>query len=311
MKNGNTILKLIIFSLLYADDLQKLSLQYLDSAKESRRKVSEFVELLNQRPFKLKQGVIDFWIPSFLFIKRDDYALFNNNVYIPFITEEVLDLMGKNPDEFEIKSFALDGVRLDIFNSYRLFLNQNSKEKITNSNFIETIKPFLTFYKDLPEYSKNTQRLAKESSKIRAAIASSKDPEKTFFEDFPTALNYSLNKIQSSPKDLQNYIVKLQNAIKDLRTCYDELLNRVELFIQLDIVGEDVPFEEYKELLQTRFKKLRRHLLLPAQRIFIQRLDSQIDDKKAWLNSLVQALINTTLDKISGKSTQIDPLIPA
>jgi len=269
------------------DELWKLSLQYLDSAKESRRKVSEFVELLNQRPFKLKQGVIDFWIPSFLFIKRDDYALFNNNVYIPFITEEVLDLMGKNPDEFEIKSFALDGVRLDIFNSYRLFLNQNSKEKITNSNFIETIKPFLTFYKDLPEYSKNTQRLAKESSKIRAAIASSKDPEKTFFEDFPTALNYSLNKIQSSPKDLQNYIVKLQNAIKDLRTCYDELLNRVELFIQLDIVGEDVPFEEYKELLQTRFKKLRRHLLLPAQRIFIQRLDSQIDDKKAWLNSLV------------------------
>jgi hypothetical protein len=187
------------------DELWKLSLTFLESAKESRRMVSEFVELLNQKPFKLKQGVIDFWIPSFLFIKRDDYALFNKNVYIPFITEEVLDLMGKNPDEFEIKSFALDGVRLDIFNSYRLFLNQNSKDKISNSNFIETIKPFLTFYKDLPEYSKNTLRLAKEASKIREAIASSKDPEKTFFEDFPTALNYSLNKNQSSPKPINKY----------------------------------------------------------------------------------------------------------
>ena len=39
-------------------------------------------------------------------------------------------------------------------------------------------------------------------------------------------------------------------------------------------------------------------MLLPAQRIFVQRLDSKIEDKKAWLNSLVQALLNKTLDKI-------------
>lgn len=281
------------------DKLWKLSQQFLDSAKTSKRKVSEFVELLSQRPFKLKQGVIDFWIPSFLFIKRDDYALFGKNGYIPFITDEVFDLMGKDPDEYEIKSFAIEGVKLDIFNSYRIFLNQNSKEKLTNSNFIETIKPFLTFYKDLPEYSKNTKRLSKAALEIRNAISSSKDPEKTFFEDFPNALGYSIVKIQSSPKDLQAYIVKLQNAIREIRTCFDELVNRVELFIQDDIVGTEMSFEEYKDVFQKRYKQLRRHLLLPSQKVFVQRLDSQIDDKKAWLNSLVQALINSTLDKIN------------
>ena len=280
------------------DSLWKLSQQYLDSAKTSKRKVSEFVDLLGERPFKLKQGLIDFWIPSFLFIKRDDYALFGKNGYIPFITDEVFDLMGKDPHEYEIKSFAIEGVKLDIFNSYRIFLNQNSKEKLSNSNFIETIKPFLTFYKDLPDYSKNTKRLSKEALEIRNAISSSKDPEKTFFEDFPNALGYSITKIQSSPTDLKEYIIKLQNAIKEIRTCFDELINRVELFIQDDIVGEVIPFEEYKDVLQTRYKKLRRHLLLPAQKVFVQRLDSQIEDKKAWLNSLVQALIHSTLDKI-------------
>lgn len=281
------------------DNLWELSQQFLDSAKTSKRKVSEFVELLSQRPFKLKQGVIDFWIPSFLFIKRDDFALFGKNGYIPFITDEVFDLMGKDPDEYEIKSFVIDGVKLDIFNSYRFFLNQNSKEKLTNSNFIETIKPFLTFYKDLPEYSKNTKRLSKDAIEIRNAISSSKDPEKTFFEDFPNALGYSIVKIQSSPKDLQAYIVKLQNAIKEIRTCFDELVNRVELFIQDEIVGTEMSFEDYKGVLQKRYKQLRRHLLLSSQKVFVQRLDSLIDDKKAWLNSLVQALINTTLDKIN------------
>ena len=280
------------------DLLWKLSLQFLESAKVSKRKVSEFIDLLKQRPFKLKQGVIDFWIPSFLFIKRDDFALFGAQGYIPFITDEVLDLMGKNPSEFEIKSFDIAGVKLDIFNSYRLFLNQDVKEKLSNSNFIETIKPFLTFYKDLPDYSKKTERLSKEAVGVRKAIALSKDPEKTFFEDFPTALGFSIDAIRTSQQALQEYVVQLQNAVKEIRTCYDALLDRIELFIQLDIVGEEIPFEEYKPQLQNRFNKLRRHLLQPAQKVFVQRLDSHIEDRNAWINSLVQALINKTLEKI-------------
>lgn len=298
---------------LYSDDVTKgitvnsdnnfhhlwnASVEFLESAKVSRRKISELNKILSQRPYKLKQGLIDFWVPSFLFINRDDYALFNENGYIPFINEEVLELMTKYPDDYEIKTFAIEGVKLDIFNSYRLFLNQHSKEKLSNATFIETIKPFLTFYRSLPEYSRNTKRLSKEALSIREAISNSKDPEQTFFEDFPAALGFSVEKLQSSKSDLQKYITKLQNAIRDLRTCFDELINRVELFIQSDIVGDDIPFEEYKEQLQARYKKLRRHLLLPAQRTFIQRLDSELDDKRAWLNSLVQSLTGTTLEKL-------------
>ena len=59
-----------------------------------------------------------------------------------------------------------------------------------------------------------------------------------------------------------------------------------------------MPFEEYKAQLQNRYKKLRRHLLLPNQRTFVQRLDSQLDDKNAWLNSLVQSLTGNTLEKL-------------
>lgn len=281
------------------DELWSYSQNFLESAKVSKRKVSEFKALLSQKPFKLKQGLIDFWLPSFLFLKRDDFALFGESGYIPYINDEVLDLLVKNPERYEIKTFVIEGVKLDIFNSYRVFLNQESKEKLTNANFIETIRPFLTFYKSLPDYSKNTKRLTKEGMNIRDAIASSKDPEQTFFEDFPQALGYSILKIQSSSENLQNYSVKLQDAVKDLRTSYDELINRVEDFILSDIIGEKLSFEDYKKNLQNRYKKLRRHLLLPHQKVFIQRLDSEIDDKKAWINSLVQALINKTLDKIN------------
>ncbi|MBI1692598.1 MAG: hypothetical protein FYV88_3210, partial [Bacteroidetes bacterium] len=37
-----------------------------------------------------------------------------------------------------------------------------------------TIKPFIVFYKQLPEYSKQTKRLSAAALKIRQAIATSK-----------------------------------------------------------------------------------------------------------------------------------------
>ncbi|MEI6061794.1 MAG: hypothetical protein WCR72_13900, partial [Bacteroidota bacterium] len=279
------------------DLLWEVSISFLDSAKVSKRSITEFIDILSKRPFKLKQGLIDFWVPTFLFIKRDDFALFDKTSYIPNISENVLDLIGKNPDHYEIKSFSIDGVKLDIFNSYRLIINKESKEKLSNSSFIETIKPFLTFYKDLPEYTKNTTRLSEGASSIRNVIANSKDPEKTFFEEFPNALGYSINQIQQSNANLNEYIKKLQSAIKELRTAYDELQNRFESYIVNEIIGQEQNFEEYKESLQKRYSNLKKHMLLHKQKVFVQRLDSKIEDKKAWLNSIAQALVNIPLEK--------------
>lgn len=278
--------------------LWKYSNDFLNSAKKSKRKISEFSEPLTRKPFKLKQGLIDFWIPSFLFIKRDDFALFSENGYIPYITDEVLELIIKYPQDYEIKTFDIEGVKLDIFNSYRVFLNQNSKQKLDNQTFIETIKPFLTFQKGLSEYSKNTSRLKKETLAIRNAIANSKDPEKSFFEDFPIALGFNIEGLQKSKDKLQNYINKLQDAIRELRTSYDSLLSRFEDFILEEYIGEKLQFEDYKVKLQSRFKKLKKHLCLPHQKTFIQRLDSQLDDKKAWLSSIAQSVIGKPLETI-------------
>lgn len=286
--------------------LWNASIEFLESSKTAKRKISELSTILSKRPFKLKQGLIDFWIPSFLFITRNDYALFGEGGYIPVLNEEVLELLTKYPEKYELKTFSVEGIKLDIFNSYRLLLNQTTGETISNDTFIETIRPFLTFYKNLPDYSKNTKRLSKETLAIREAITNSKDPEQTFFTDFPTALGFNLGKLQNSKDDLQEYTIKLQDAIRELRTSFEELVNRIDLFIQDEITGERVEFEVYKPLLQKRYQKLKKHLLLPSQKTFVQRLDSQLDDRKAWLSSLAQALIGTTLEKL--KDTD-EPLI--
>ncbi len=278
--------------------LWDFSVQFLESAKVSRRKISEFESLLKVKPYKLKQGLIDFWIPTFLFIKRDDFAIFGKHGYIPTITDDILEVVAKYPDEYEIKTFDLQGVKFDLFNSYRLFLEQGHEEKITNRSFIQTIKPFITFYSKLPDYSKHTKRLTKEALNIREAIIKSEEPETTFFEVFPRALGFTIDGLKDKAA-LQLYINNLQATIRELRTCYDELVNRVELFIQNEIIGQEMSFEKYTVSLQKRYAKLKKHLLLPHQRRLVQRIDSALDDKYAWLDSIAQAICGSTLLKMT------------
>jgi ribosomal protein S15P/S13E len=276
--------------------LWKASEKFLESAKSEQKTIYEFVEILGKRPFKLKQGLIDFWVPTFLFIKREDFALFNQNAYIPTLSDENLELIAKFPQKYSIKTFDIEGVKLDIFNSYRAFLNQSKEARFDNNSFIETIKPFIVFYRQLPAYSKQTNRLSASASKIRQAIANSKDPEETFFESFPNAIGISLNTLQQDKTKLQIYTTNLQNAVRELRTSYDGLIKRFEEFICDEFVGKSVEFEDYKMHLQLRYSKLKKHLLLANQKTFVQRIDSALDDKKAWLNSIAQAVVGKTLE---------------
>ena len=285
--------------------LWEVSEQFLQSAKERRRSVAILYEKLAAAPFKLKQGFLDFWIPTFLFLKRDDYGIFGDKGYIPQLSDETLDLIVKYPSEYEVKTFDIEGVKLDLLNSYRTFLQQQDRLFVDNYTFVETIRPFLSFHRQLPAYAKNTQRLDREVLALRAAIVTSTDPEKTFFDDFPSALGYSLSALLSSPESLSDYIQKIEEAIRSIRHAYPELLSRFESFIQVEVVGQPIPFAEYKAFLQKRFKKLSQPMLMPNQRVFVQRLNSPSTDRDAWLSTMAQAILGKSLDVINDEDEAV------
>ena len=275
------------------------SLNFLESTRKNKKQISELSQILSKRPYKLKQGVTDFWLASFLFLNRNDFALFGESGYIPYLTDEILELVIKYPSEYQMKAFDLEGVKLDLFNSYRVFLNQAVSDKPSNDTFIETVKPFLVFYRDLKPFAKDTKRLSKSALAIRSAIASSKEPEKTFFEDFPMALGYSISALQDSQQSFNTYIEKLQSAIREIRKSLENLYDRLEEFVQDEILGEKIEFEAYKAQLQERYRKVKRHICLPHQKTFLMRIDSPLDERNLWLSSIAQSLIGAPLENIN------------
>tara|TARA_B110000285_G_scaffold48687_1_gene55133 strand:- start:9059 stop:12301 length:3243 start_codon:yes stop_codon:yes gene_type:complete len=279
---------------------------FLESAKTETKNITELIDILSKRPFKLKLGVIDFLIPTFLFAKKGDFALYDNSGgYIPYLNETVLYLMNRNPKQYSLKSFELSNLRLNMFNKYRSYLNQEKKKTFSNESFIESIRPFLVLYKGLTPYSQKTKKLSKESLNLRESISKAEDPEKIFFEKFPKALDYEIKDLIASEQLFDEYILKFQKTVLEIKNSFDELLNRIEKYLTQEVLGVKSEFPAYKTILQKRFSTLKEHQFLQSQKTFMLRVNSDLDDRDSWLVSICFALLGKSLNSITDKEETI------
>ena len=286
-------------------ELWKGSCEFLNSAKYSQKSLKEFYLQLLKKPFKLKKAFIDFWIPTFLFIRREDYAIYEEENFIPEFNYEVIELMVRYPQKYYIKSFDIDGVKLDIFNKYRQLISLDNRSSLTKTSFVQSIKPFLVFYKQLNEYSKNTKRVSNTTVSFREVIKKAKDPEKVFFEEFPEALGYDLEKLRDNNLLIEGYYNDLKNSIRELRGCFSDLVTRIMEKISLDNFEEKLEFKDLKANLINRYIAINEYLLLPYQKRFLMRLRSESENEISWISSLTHALLNKHLDDIIDEEENI------
>lgn len=275
--------------------------EFLNSTREKARKLSELAKKLSTQPYKIKEGVLEFWLPTYLFIKRQDYSLYGENgQFIPNFNVELIDLMKKHIGEFKIKAYSVDGVKLQLFNQYRKFLNLGDNSTIKGNAFIETIKPFLFFYNhQLNDYAKHTKSLPHgESIKFRDVLARAKDPEKAFLEDLPDALGYDDDKLKDR-KAIQDYCYVIQRAVRELRGCYNQLIDRVEENIIESLGLNSSEYSEYVQEIQQRLSKVKPHLLNPRQKEFYQHAMAQFDNRAEWYQSVCFAVLGSPLERMT------------
>ena len=273
---------------------------FLSTTENRSRKISELIKILSNQPYKLKQGLLEFWIPTYLFIRRQEYALYNtsNGSFIPNINMEFFDLLQKHPAEYEVKKFAIDGIKLGFFNQYRKFVNLDDEFSITNSNFIETIKPFLSFYMRLNDYTKNTQKLDHESTlRFREVLAKAKDPEKAFFEDLPEALGFDKVKLKQETF-LNEYGNIIQRAIRELRNCYTQLIDRLEQRLIEGLSLESYEYTEYIAEIRERLANIKTYLLTEKQREFYQHATTEYDNRTQWFQSICYTVLEHRLESL-------------
>lgn len=276
-------------------DLWDECCKFVQSSTDKPRKLSELIKILKSAPFKLKQGVIDFWLPIFLYIKQQDFALYEGDRFVLSITKEVFEILQKHPNEFSIKSYNVSSVKADFFKKYRQFFHKDDTISIQGDSLIGVAKPFLQYIKNLNDYAKHTYKFDNYyTAKFRDILLGATDPSKTFLEDLPTAFGYNdLNKDEF----LEQYLVLIKTACQELNNCFYNFVCRIENNV-CHHLGLTSDFDEYKEFLEKRYKSINKDLLTPKSRSFLDRLLAYSDNKTEFYSKIGLVVFDKKIEHV-------------
>ena len=279
-------------------ELWEASEDFFESTKSGKRKITDLISILEKPPYGLKAGFIEMWIPIYLIIKQNDYALYKEEAYVPELNFEMINLTYRNPKLFEIKAFHISELKKKLFAKYRSLLDQDETVQFSNISFVETIRPLLLIYAELNEYARSTRKISASAQKLRSAIKSATDPEKAFFDDFISALGFATLKDLESDKAVKNLIFQLDKSIDEIKHSYDRLIDRIEdcLLIALDLKGKE--YVNYLPLIKSRYASLNEYQLVPYQKKLLTQLLSNQPGRNEWIEAVAFAVLDKPLQNI-------------
>ena len=157
---------------------------------------------------------------------------------------------------------------------------------------------FLRFQRGLNNYTLKTGKLSAKAAKLREAIMTSKDPEDALFNLFPTALGFHALAIKEDVMVLDSFTKHIQDAIREIRNAYDELLNRVEKVIIESFYCSSVEFEDYKNEIQAKLTQINPATLGKVHGVFYKRLISPLDDRVSWIKSVADVALGKGAEEL-------------
>ena len=92
-----------------------------DFLERTENKPQSFAELgldLKAPPFGIKEGVLPILYVTAFLCYQHELALYEDNAYTPYFTEQHLERFVKRPDFFTVQRFRISGMRATIFKQY-------------------------------------------------------------------------------------------------------------------------------------------------------------------------------------------------
>lgn len=140
---------------------------------------------------------------------------------------------------------------------------------------------------------KNTRKFDNPfTAQFRDVLSKAHDPAKTFFEDLPEALGYhNLN----NDEFVGQYLGLIRTAVRDLNTCYDLLIGRIESQV-VEHLGLPQEFETYKEILDNRYSTINSAVLTPKSKSFLERVLSVSESRREFFEKICIVITDKRLD---------------
>ncbi len=257
---------------------------FLNNCESSRQPIENLYNYLKQPPYGVRNGPLPILLCAVILHYRTEIALYEKGSFVADLSIPVFERLIKAPEQFEIKRFRMAGIRADLFARFLKMLNQPVESK--NPDLLTIVTPLMRFIAQLPNYTLKTQELSDNAKNIRNVVSKASEPDDLLFKDLPNAFGFpSFGTEKADSKVLSDFFNTLQDALSELGSAYDGLLNSLERMLAAVFTLESTG-QQLRAELATRAEPLLEIVIETQLKGFLIHLYSEGHDFTGWIESI-------------------------
>lgn len=252
---------------------------------DSRVNVAILFEELRTPPYGLRDGLIPLLLTVFAIEHEQDVAFFKDGTFQRELTGEMMLILTKAPERFEIQYCKIEGVRAELFEKL-LAVMEVKPSPARKAELLDVVKPLCVFVAQLPAYVLNTKKITPTALAVRETILNAREPAMLLFTDLPRACGFQpFTSDTVADKSAPLFVKTLKASLDELRAVFPELQDRLKKRLReaFDLPGS---FQQFRTALAGRAQQVVLGVTEPKLKALCLRLLDDHLPEDEWVESI-------------------------
>lgn len=214
--------------------------------------LSDLYDRWGQPPYGVRSGVMPILALAFFLAHRHHMAMYIENVFVPEVTEALVDEWLQDPRRVSFRYVQIESQRRDLLKGLSQALTKQLGRPVA-ADALDSARGLVALAFDLPGWTKRTSALSQTAQEVRKLLLKASDPHKVLFNDLPVLFGTDNGTV---------LVERIAESIKELVEAFPSMLHDVEvrLMKSLDHSGDNAQLQHRGEVV----KGISGHFLIDA-----------------------------------------------
>ena len=187
--------------------------------------ISELYDVWREPPFGVKEGLLSVLSVAFLLSQRNSLAFYRRGVFQPELTDLDVDYLVQNPLDIQVRWMDLSGVSRRLLSELaEVVRDLDEGSDLRCLEPIDVARGLVAIHDRLPRWTGRTQRLSRDTLRIRQLFKQAKDPNRLIFDDMPALLQ---NTTDTDKKSARRIADRVRTGLGELCQAQPAMLARL------------------------------------------------------------------------------------
>ena len=198
--------------------------EFLISNADRAVSIREIYDIWRRAPYGIKDGLLPVLAAAFLLSQRTTLACYREGVFLARVSELDMEILARDASDIQLRWMDLSEMSRRLLSEMADIVRELDEENaLTHLEPIDVAKGLVAIYDRLHPWVGRTQRLSRNTKRIRQLFKQANDPNKLIFDDIPSVFsNVQEIEINDSPEEIAD---RVRAGLKEMIRAYRDMLS--------------------------------------------------------------------------------------